>query len=184
MLPFDELPGPSRTATMIEDPLQAFKLFFDDTLLDLLVVETNQYHAQFFKDKPDATWVDVGKEEMMAFLGLVLAMGLVHLPELSDYRSTESISNIPWFSGEMLRNRFQAILHFLHLSNNEATPPLDSPAYKLYKLGKLASMLTKSFKSCDYPQKELSVDEQMVGSKNGVSFLQYMPKKPKTFGAL
>ena len=184
MLPFDELPGPSRTATMIEDPLQAFKLFFDDTLLDLLLVETNQYHAQFFKDKPDATWVDVGKEEMMAFLGLVLAMALVHLPELSDYRSTESISNIPWFSGVMLRNRFQAILHFLHLSNNEATPPLDSPAYKLYKLGKLASMLTKSFKSCDYPQKELSVDEQMVGSKNGVSFLQYMPKKPKTFGAL
>ena len=163
---------------MIEDLLQAFKLFFDNTLLDLLVVETNQYHAQFVKDKPDATWVDLGKEEMMAFLGLVLAMGLVHLPEISDYWSTESITNIPWFSGVMLRNRFQAILHFLHLSNNEATPPPDTPAYKLYKLGKLASMFNTSFKSCDYRQKELLVDEQMVGSKNRVSY-NICPKSQK-----
>ena len=35
-------------------------------------------------DDPDPTWTDV-HEEMMAFLRLVLAMGVVNLPELTDY---------------------------------------------------------------------------------------------------
>ena len=32
------------------------------------------------------------------------------------------------------------------------------------------------------PGQSLSVDEQMIGTKCRVSFLQYMPKKPKRFG--
>ena len=32
------------------------------------------------------------------------------------------------------------------------------------------------------PKKELSVDEQMIATKARVPFIQYMPKKPKTFG--
>ena len=43
-------------------------------------------------------------------------------------------------------------------------------------------MLNNSFKTYYYPQQELSVAEQMIGSKNRVSFLQYIPKKPKRFG--
>ena len=31
------------------------------------------------------------------------------------------------------------------------------------------------------PEQNLSIDEQMIGTKSGISFTQYMPKKPKKF---
>ena len=64
-IPFEEIYGPSRRAATAQDPLEVFRLFFDDDLLDIVVTETNR----FAKDKPDVSWVDVRKEEIMAFLG-------------------------------------------------------------------------------------------------------------------
>lgn len=39
-----------------------------------------------------------------------------------------------------------------------------------------------SFKNAYTPKRELSIDEQMIGMKSRVGFLQYMPKKPEKFG--
>ena len=84
-LHFLEQPGPSRRARMnASDPFETFRLLFDGNVIKILLDETNRYHAQCTNDDPDPTWTDV-HEEMMAFLCLVLAMGVVNLPELTDY---------------------------------------------------------------------------------------------------
>ena len=91
----------------VSDQFETFRLFFDDNVIEILLDETNWCHTQDTNDDP--TWTNVQKEEMMAFLGLVLAIGLVNLPELSDYWSTESIMHFQWFSAVMPRARFIAI---------------------------------------------------------------------------
>ena len=57
-----------------------------------------------------------------------------------------------------------------------------TPGYKLYKLGGLHTKLNELFCNAYYPNRELSIDEQMVGTRCRVGFIQYMPKKPTKFG--
>ena len=78
---------------------------------------------------------------------------------------------------------FTAIMRFLHLTNNSMQVSREDPNYdKLLKLGNLHKILNNRYSSLYSPQRSLSIDEQMIGTKCRVSFLQSMPKKPKKFG--
>jgi len=109
-------------------------------------------------------------------------MGIVKLPEIEQYWRKDGITNIPWFSSIMSVKRYKGILRFLHLADNSHSPEKGSPGYKLYKLGGLHEVLNDSFYSMHHPAQELSVDEQMVGTRCRLGFIQYMPKKPTKFG--
>ena len=75
---------------------------------------------------------------------------------------------MPWFRSIFTRGRFEQILNFLHLVNNENTPPRESPEYKLYKLGSLPETLSKTYQDCYTPERELATDE-----KNGWHEMSY-----------
>ncbi len=77
------------------------------------------------QEKWNATlWKDLSLEEMKAFIGIVLAMGLVRLPKMKDYwRKTCKILYLPTFSDIMPRNRFLQIYRYLHVSDDEKQIP-------------------------------------------------------------
>ena len=90
---------------------------------------------------------------------------------------------MPWSSAIFSRNRFKQILRYLHLVDNSENLRRTDPNYnKLFKLGDIPEKLNKSFKEMYDPSRQLSLDEQMIGTKSRIGFLQYMPKKPKKFG--
>ena len=68
-------------------PLQFFQLFFTDELIRKIVSETNKYAANILATKNISkysiwkTWRDVNEIEMKAFLGVVINMGLIEVPE-------------------------------------------------------------------------------------------------------
>ena len=161
-------------------PLQVFEHFFPRTLFQTIVGETNRYHDQY---KPnDAKWVQVTVDEMYAFLGMLLAMGITNLPDIYDYWSKEPITQVPWFLPVFSHSRFCEMLRFLHLSDNETSPTKESLEYRLYKMGPaVLDVLSKNCKANYYPGRDLAVDEQMVKTRCRVSFIQYMPKKPVKF---
>ena len=115
---------------------------------------------------------------MKAFFGIILAMGLIDLPVMSDYWSRGGITQVPWFPSVTGRSRFFQILSNLHLVGNQQ----DDPDNKLFKLGNLTSLLNTFFRQRYTPSRNLSVDEQMIGTGCRVNFIQYMPKKPTKFG--
>lgn len=123
------------------------------------------------------TWTDVTKEEMQAFLGMNIAMGLVNLPSVADFFSTEPILSHPWFPSIISRDRFQQIERYLHVSN-EALYPND----KLSKIRPFVDSLVQQFQDHWTPHREISVNEQMIGTRCRVGFIQYMPAKPVKFG--
>ena len=61
------------------------------------------------------TNLDFSIDELLAFIGLNIAMGMLRLPQARDYWSTNEILATPWFAAIMLRDRFFHILRFLHL---------------------------------------------------------------------
>ena len=118
----------------------------------------------------------------MAFFGIIIAMGIAKLPEINDYWRTR-ILRMPWFGSIMSRNHFKVILRFLHLADNSKQLPRNDKGHdRPFKLGNMPKILSQRFSEQYSPKCSLSIDEQMIGTKARISFLQYMPKKPKKFG--
>jgi hypothetical protein len=98
-------------------------LFFSDELLNNIVVETNRYARQTiseFQLSPRSiwsSWSDVSVPEMKAFLGLNINMGLMSLPDIKDYGSSEWITHKN-FGDVMSRDRFQQIFWMMHVGND------------------------------------------------------------------
>jgi hypothetical protein len=70
------------------EPMDYFSLFFNDELLNN-VVETNRYARQHFELQlcPRSIWSrwsDVSIPEMKVFLGLIINMGLMPLPDIKE----------------------------------------------------------------------------------------------------
>lgn len=96
--PFLEDSGPRRSTFHAKSPIQFLFLFFTKEVIRIIVTQTNLYQRQSTSARPsNMQWTDVSEEEIMAFLGVVMAMGIVNLPELDDYWATCAITSLPWF---------------------------------------------------------------------------------------
>lgn len=76
--------------TDCNDLVAFYKLFFIDYILQKIVEETNEYVAQYINNSSSTSrthqqaWQSVTKDEMNIFIGILLIMGLVRLPDLLD----------------------------------------------------------------------------------------------------
>ena len=72
------------------DPLGIFSLYFDDSLVSLIVTETNRYAKQCLRGTQKQWTTDA--EEIRAYMGFLLLMGINHLPEIRDYTVKTNMS--------------------------------------------------------------------------------------------
>ena len=121
--------------------MEYLKWFLNDSLLNSVVTETNRYSNQFVNNNwhylnvhPHSavhTWIKEGhttKEEILAFIGLVLNMGLIRNYSINLYWDTSSeCLPTPFFVEHFARHRFLLVLKFLHFAENETKPAEDSP---------------------------------------------------------
>ena len=81
------------------------------------------------------------------------------------------------FNSVMPRNRYQTILQFLHFADNSQFDPNDPDRDRLYKVRPLVDHLVSKFKSTYIPEKEISVDKELLPWKGRLVFKQYIPLK-------
>ena len=87
--------------------------FFTDEVWDLLVDETNRYAAQCrasMSARRPRPWHDVTREEMKAFVGMLMVMGICRLPRIENYWSTSHPLFTPQLYDVMSIVRFPADL--------------------------------------------------------------------------
>ena len=175
--PYNEETGPTPAAQACSTPIEFLKLILTDELIELIVTETNVYAIE------NGCNFKVTKEEVLAFLGLNIAMGIVGLPELEDYWTREPLLHVPWFPSVMSSKKFKAISRFLHFTDNSSSLPRNHPDYdKLWKVRPVIDVIQSQSRKLHVPGEKVSVDESMIGTKARLSFLQYMPKKPTKWG--
>ena len=158
---------PGLTAELPEEctPLDVFKLFFKDELLDTITEETNRYAAQYLCGRilPQhsrlGNWTCVTTDEMKVFLALVIAMGVIHKSDIGNYWSADEVIHTPFFSSHMSRNRFSQILTFLHCNDNAKQGHNPDP---LYKILPVINIVQTAFRSVYRPSEHLSLDEGTV----------------------
>ena len=80
-----------------------------------------------------------------SFLGLIIYMGFVKLPDIERYWSTEPPYHGLWARRFMTRKRFQAILSFLHVVNPDTEDPQDRLRKLRYLLDHFKSTCKKYF---------------------------------------
>ena len=172
-----------------DTPLDYFSLMVNDRMIKGLVEETNRYAQQILRDKELAPrsryrqWVDVTVGEMRAFLGLIVAMGLIIIENMGEYWSLHEVYKLPFFASVMVKDRFFLLLSFFHVSDNRRQLPRDHSAYDpLHKIRTWIDDLNNNFTSTFAPGKDIAIDEAMVAWRGPLSFRVYNPDKPDKFG--
>ncbi|KAK1336349.1 hypothetical protein QTO34_004155 [Cnephaeus nilssonii] len=95
------------------------------TLIKNITDETNEYARHKISQKELSqrstwnNWKDVTIEEMKAFLGVILNMGVLNHPNLQSYWSMDFESHVPFFLSVFKRERFLQIFWMLHLKNDQ-----------------------------------------------------------------
>ena len=160
-----------------QDPLGLFSLFFDDSLISLIVDETNRYATQALQGT-EKEW-STNAEEIKAYLGFMILMGVNKLPEIRDYWSTNEFLHYSPIADRITRDRFEQITRYLHFADNDTLPARGEEGFsRLQKVDPIISALKHNFKSAYYPHCQVSIDEAMIPFKGRSSMKQYLPLKP------
>lgn len=170
--------------TDCNDPFALYKLFFTDYILEMIVEETNKYATQCIKNSSSSSrihqkaWQSVTKDEVNTFIGILLIMGVVQLPEIRLYWSNNDMYANARIKKAMKRDRFLSILKFLHFADNTTVRTED----RLYKIRNIIETIVDSFKSSIRPGKNIVIDESMVPWRGRLRFRQYIPGKRHKYG--
>lgn len=154
-------------------PLDYFALLFDDSLMQLIVNETNRYaETEFLRvgSAPRsriAQWKPTDKEEILTFIALIIHTGTIKVNRLTDYWKKHHLFNMSCFSNYMSRDRFLLLLRCLNFAPNIETTDDDrellQPANdRLYKIKPLITYFNDKMNAIYYPSKELLLGESMV----------------------
>jgi hypothetical protein len=156
-------------------PIQYFKKYFTENMITHIVQQTNLYASQV-----GSSFV-TDDNEIEQYLGILIRMGIVHMPRYELYWSNEL--RYPPIADVMPRDRFKDLNRFIHFNDNgSAVQNRDDPAYdRYYKVRPLLNMLRDACLLTE-PESKMSIDEQMIPYKGKNGLRQYLPKKPKKWG--
>ena len=171
-------------------PLDFFDLLFDRDFLTHIVTETNRYAQENITVRgvlsPQSTfrhWKNITVKDLTGFFAILVHMGLLHKPEVSDYWSTNSILQTSFAPAILSRDKFQLILAMLHVSNNADYIPRGTPGHDpLQKIKPVYSHLRRKFKELYVPGENVCIDEAICPWRGKVGFRVYMKDKPVRWG--
>lgn len=161
----------------VDTPCDAFNLFFDDTVIGIVVTFTNKEAVRILGD----LWKPVDDVEIRAFLGLLITAGR-NKQGMVDYNELwNPLYGNPVYRACMSRNRFTQLLRFIRF-DDKATRTLRRQKDKLAPIRDLWDRVNTNLLKYYLPGSNLTIDEQLVPFRGRVSFRQYLPSKPDKYG--
>jgi hypothetical protein len=108
--------------------LDIFKRFYTNKTLEKICEETNRYSsiwdAKWGWTKGGPNWWSLEVDELLAFLGITIFMGIKVLPSHRDYwKRSEPFLYCPIISQVMSRGRFESIGRYLHVVKDDDDDP-------------------------------------------------------------
>ncbi|KAL0892761.1 hypothetical protein ABMA27_014467 [Loxostege sticticalis] len=157
----------------IETPLQFFELFFDEEVFELLRSETEKNAIQKGKHG-----FRVSLTEIKHFIGILLLSGYNSVARYRMYWEQQVDCNFQGVASLMPRNRFEDLLRYFHVADNNNLPPND----KFAKVRPLWNLLNYRWLKYYPGDKNLSIDESMIPYYGKHGAKQHIHGKPIRFG--
>ena len=159
--PFTSPVGPK--VAIPDSPSGTFDMLFTPALMDTIVEQSNLYAKEVMGDDKYSSWVKITREELKAYLGFCILMGINHLPALDDYWSTDPTLHYSPIADRISRDRFREISRYLHFADNATLTPRGTPGHdRLGKVRPVIDHLSGRFSDVYNPNREVAVDEAMV----------------------
>jgi hypothetical protein len=160
---------PQRPPPADSSPLQLLQLFLPPSLMEEFAQHTNAAAPH--------GWRPTIAQELYAFLGAHLFMGIDRLPRTHMYWS--STFGHPQLTSLFSRDRFMQLLRFFRVTAQEEGAADRDP---LPHVRSLAAKLNVSFAAHSSPGQHLTLDEAMAAFKGRAHIKQYIPSKPHKWG--
>lgn len=154
--------SPSVIGDIQDDEIDYFGKIFDEAVISKVIEETNIYAKQ----KNSKNWTDITADELKAYIGCHIIMGIHKLPNLKAYWSSDPLLRVDAVADTMTENRFEKITQNLHLNNNDNVLPKTHADYdKLHKLRPLLDILNENIAKIYNPSSFVTIDESMIKFK-------------------
>lgn len=165
------------------NPIEVFNHFFDENILENIVVWTNKRAARFRgtplpKQSILNSWTDVTQDELKKFFGLSILMGNINFPTLKHYWSLDPLYHHPIFGLTMSRNRFECILQCICFYDSDVVQAQN----RMHKIDQVLKPILENANKVYSPGKFLSLDEAMVLFRGRLIFRQYIKSKAHKYG--
>ena len=108
--------------------LETFQLF-TSAMMSMIVEQTNTYAGLVLGESASTKWIEVTEQDIWAFLGFTILMGINVLPALAHYWRKNKIFHYFPIADRISRDRFVEILRFLHFVDNTSLPDRADPGY-------------------------------------------------------
>ena len=102
---------------------------FTTDLQDEIVKQSNLYAKEVMGEEKYSRWTQITREELQAYFGFCILMGINHLPALDDYWSTDPTLHYSGIASRITRDRFRELSHYLHFADNATLAPREDPGY-------------------------------------------------------
>jgi len=121
-------------------------------------------------------------EDFYKMVAIFIHLGYKKIPKYRLAWNSSSLCYDSYVAQIMSRNKFEALMAFLHVVDKEQEDQLRQDKDKLLKVRPLYDYINTQCQKFCQPGEELSIDERMVRSKAHFSFKQYIRNKPTKWG--
>jgi hypothetical protein len=192
--PFECHYGPTFDLDSIDREIDYFNKFLPNALIQHAVDETNkyaEYHQRYIAKKTNMQWKPTTLNELRAYFGLLIMMGVDRKSSVIDYWSSDVYLRNVGISTVMSRNRFQMLTRYFHLADpvNDPRRDTDPESRKrrceldpLYKINPWLKPILANCQKNFIMGQHISIDEGMVAFKGRSKFKQRLPTKPDRDG--
>lgn len=170
--PDDSLKYEEDVTNNVKTPLEYFYDFFDESLINLIVVETNRYAMQKNENQT------VSNTEIKAFIGVLILSGYMPIPRRRMFWEKEQDSHNDLVANAISRDRFNFIMKHLHFRDNNSIDRTD----KFSKIRPVFQHLNLKFMEFGRLQEIHSIDESMVPYFGRHGAKQFIKNKPIRYG--
>ncbi|XP_021362256.1 piggyBac transposable element-derived protein 4-like [Mizuhopecten yessoensis] len=179
---FTGVAGPTTALDAEKTEKDFFHLIFPESVYDRMAEQTNIYATQQIRVKADNSWLATTAREMKTFLGIIVFMSLLDLPNAKVYWSSDWMfqTSLPPI---MTRLRFEKLAQYFHLNDSSINPPKGQAGHdKLHHVRPVLNTIQDTIAAQYTVHQNCAIDEAMIAYKGRLSFKQYMPAKPVKFG--
>jgi hypothetical protein len=175
---FTEKAGPTSHAIkhINETALSAFLMIFDSSMIKKIANYSNKEADSHFDP------IQIKDIDILAFIGILFCRG-VFCQKLSTRTMWSNLYGLGIVKSLMSRLNFGKIMKYLRFDDkSERRSSSRSNTDKFMLIRDTWDRFINNCLNCYYPNKYLTVDEQLLPCKTRCKFIQFMPNKPDKFG--
>lgn len=167
--PQDEIFTPEFTGSVEchQTPYDAFRSFWDDSVIEHIVDETNRYARKIPSSAFQSEWSPTNAHEVMCLFAFWMMLGIVRMPTIKSCFSRDPLLKTEIFRKMFTENRYVALARALHFMDpaTVAANPTNSDSTTLDPLCRLRPIITHlnaKFQANYVPSRDIFIDKRLT----------------------